>query len=374
MRETTIRATVLMLLLAVGLLVAPRTATAEEDPRLALQLAEEGKTLFVEAKYEEALRKFEAALGFYDHPKLLFYKARSLVRLERRLEEAVGILRSIAADGRLEQYAPEVPRLIDAAYEKLPPVALDVAVTGASEVRVVLDGATVGAAPWRGAVRRGRHDVAVVGPGCPADPQPLELVDAEPRSLAFRCEVADAEIEVRCAEPGVLVSLDGRAVGRTPLPAPLRVPPGSRRLQLAKDGFGPAERVVALTAGARVVVDLTPVALSGEDDGAQGGDSTWAWVTLGSGVALLGTGGAFLVQHGIDLSNARGATGTHPADTVDSTNLIVGSVTAGVGVGLIVTSFFLWPADDEGAAADVGAPVSFSASPDGGYVSLTLPF
>lgn len=76
-------------------------------------------------------------------------------------------------------------------------------------------------------------------------------------------------------------------------------------------------------------------------------DSTWAWVTLGGGIALTGLGTAMLIRYGVDLSNAEGETDKHYADSVSKTNLILGSISTSAGIGLIVTSIFLFPPKEE---------------------------
>jgi hypothetical protein len=66
---------------------------------------------------------------------------------------------------------------------------------------------------------------------------------------------------VKIIEVGARVSLDGIDVGATPLPAPLRVTPGSHRLRVSKVGFQEASLEPAAVAGVEVAI---PIALAAE--------------------------------------------------------------------------------------------------------------
>ncbi|WP_437752803.1 PEGA domain-containing protein [Sorangium sp. So ce1389] len=86
---------------------------------------------------------------------------------------------------------------------------------------------------------------------------------AERELAAVRGLVGSLVLDV--AEPGAAISIDGRARGATPAPAPLRVPAGSRVVRVFKPGFAPAEVRVDVAGGQSVPVriQLTPLVHSG---------------------------------------------------------------------------------------------------------------
>jgi eukaryotic-like serine/threonine-protein kinase len=61
------------------------------------------------------------------------------------------------------------------------------------------------------------------------------------------------EIEVVCELRGATVAIDGRYVGRTPLPEPLLVRPGTRRLLISGPGYRPIDRAVQVEAGQKAL-------------------------------------------------------------------------------------------------------------------------
>ena len=263
-----------------------------DDLGEAVALAREGKRLLEEERHGEALVQFERSLFLNPHPKVRFFKATCLYHLDERLGEAAAILHAIGGDPRLGDYAAEVPVLATRVAEKMA-VPLVVAVKGGGDATVWVDGTDQGPAPLRARFLSGAHGVEVKGVGCLDGPRDVWLLPGKRLELTFRCVPADelAAFDLRSSEPGLVASVDG-------------APPAS-------------------------------------------GDTTWAWVTLGSGVALMGTGVGFLARYGMDLAGVRKESDTYRGDRVGTTNVTVGSVTLGVGVGLVVTSFFLWPDDDE---------------------------
>ena len=95
------------------------------------------------------------------------------------------------------------------------------------------------------------------------------------------------------------------------------------------------------------------------------------WVGIGVGTAVTGVGLAFLIQYGIDKSNARGAQYSPDgrlladADKVGSRNVIVGSVLSVAGVAGVINSAVLWPK----------APAKISIGPlhGGGAIAVQIP-
>lgn len=92
------------------------------------------------------------------------------------------------------------------------------------------------------------------------------------------------------------------------------------------------------------------------------------WVGIGVGAVATGLGTAFLIQYGLDKSNARGAycgtDGCYAADVVGPRNLALGVSFSVAGVAAVILSAVLWPKSKIKAAA---APVN-----GGGILALTV--
>jgi hypothetical protein len=68
-------------------------------------------------------------------------------------------------------------------------------------------------------------------------------------------------LQIKCETVGAQISVDGKSVGRVPLPEPLWAMPGRHGVTIAQSGFVPATETVDLGAGATalVVIRLLPV-------------------------------------------------------------------------------------------------------------------
>jgi hypothetical protein len=90
-------------------------------------------------------------------------------------------------------------------------------------------------------------------------------LSATDRALADR-EIAElrtsvGELAVAGAEPGASVSVDGRARGSCPLPAPLRLSVGSHVVRVFKEGFLPFEQRVDVASGQAATLEAHLAAL-----------------------------------------------------------------------------------------------------------------
>src|SRR6185436_965370 len=61
-------------------------------------------------------------------------------------------------------------------------------------------------------------------------------------------------LDVRQAEPGATVVVDGRTRGTVPLAGPLRVSSGTRMVRVYKEGYSPFETRVDVAGGQNAVV------------------------------------------------------------------------------------------------------------------------
>ncbi len=68
-------------------------------------------------------------------------------------------------------------------------------------------------------------------------------------------------LQIECEATGAEVAVDGKSVGRVPLPGPLWAPPGSHQVTITHEGSATATETVEMSAGvsALVVIRLVPI-------------------------------------------------------------------------------------------------------------------
>jgi hypothetical protein len=122
--------------------------------------------------------------------------------------------------------------------------------------------------------------------------------------LEFKTLLASqiGEIVVRCTEPGVALSLDGRALGTCPVERSTRVVPGQHQVVGAKRGYMTETKNAIVLGGKREVVTIAPVTI----DAARIETHRWPiavpWVVLGGGLAVAGIGGLLRLEATNDIA------------------------------------------------------------------------
>ncbi len=188
-----------------------------------------------------------------------------------------------------------------------------------------------------------------------------------------------ASVKVSCMEDGVMIKLDGRAVGKTPMDLPLYVKPGKHQLSAARHGMTPFSRDLVLEAGQHLSLDVPTVPPAsaevvkppGDDAGekdrqARRRKTIWAYSTLGVGAALAVTAAVLYGVGGSQGSEAHDlyreatdhqAIADYRADLegaeskLIAANVIMGA--AAVAIGLSVYHFVTRPSE---APAAPGTP------------------
>jgi tetratricopeptide (TPR) repeat protein len=102
-----------------------------------------------------------------------------------------------------------------------------------------------------------------------------------------------ARVTLTTSVPGAEITVDDVLVGKTPLPKPVTMNAGRRRLVVTKDGYAPLTRFVDVAGTETKTIQLELTSLSG-GGGAGGGGGTvteiehtpWPWVSLGVTGAL----------------------------------------------------------------------------------------
>jgi hypothetical protein len=266
------------------LLIASGSALAGDRGK-AETLAKRGISEQEAGRHEAALEFLDRSLAEFDHPMIRFFKARSLVALER----------------------------------------------------------------WEGA---GELYRTLLAPCKDLGPRNCEEV----KRNASRCEEMLKETRVRItsgALKGAAVTLDGRALGVTPLETSLTR--GRYELRVERAGFERAERtieiagqddlpvVVPLRALPSVVVTPTGGGAGDTRNCADSPRCLWKWITLGGAVATLAGGAGLIGQHFNEV-NKSAPEGYEKAD-VSPVGLYSGGALAAVGVGLGIASTVLFVQD-----------------------------
>jgi hypothetical protein len=116
------------------------------------------------------------------------------------------------------------------------------------------------------------------------------LAESRMKEIAART----GELTITVSEPGAAIAIDDKPAGVSPLPSPLRLPPGPHRVRITKDGFLPFDQTPASVVGVGAALDakLQPESAKGRVsvrektgqplrvlvDGVDQGDSPWAGV------------------------------------------------------------------------------------------------
>jgi len=100
------------LFVLIALAVGGGTDARAGDALLARQLTDRGIELQQNGEHEAALRLFDAALTEADHPKIRYFRAKSLRALQRR-DEAIAEFESILARPEVEKYRTEIAAFIN---------------------------------------------------------------------------------------------------------------------------------------------------------------------------------------------------------------------------------------------------------------------
>jgi hypothetical protein len=260
---------------------------------------------------------------------------------------------SLAA-GRVTPVGIALPPLMPILVVRSTPVGAEVS----------LDGRPVGKTPFNQAVMGGAHKLEVKLGGFAPFQRDIELNAAHTASAPLLVDVplseraASGELALTVDRKGSQILIDGQPVGSSPLASPLSLPEGLHKLEVRPEDGGKAhEEMVAINAGqtTRTRVTFGGVEEVVDSGGGGGGISgrTWSYIILGTGGALVATGGVF----GILANSANGELDDcrkdadckrtdaelDKADAVKSkallTDILLGSGIAVAGAGLAV--FFM---------------------------------
>ncbi|MBU1432540.1 PEGA domain-containing protein [Myxococcota bacterium] len=146
---------------------------------------------------------------------------------------------------------------------------------------------------------------------------------------------------------GAKLLVDGELLGLSPFAEPQRLKQGARKVEVIAEGQKPWRREIQVKAGQAQRVE---VSFAGDEAYSGGGDSSggsiWPWVTMGTGGALLLTGGFFGLQaqslYG-QLEDKRDSDQLIAPQDIDTGNSRVSTANILLGAGsVIVTGGLVW--------------------------------
>ena len=263
-------------LLAAGLalaVAAPAQAQPTAEARAEAQARfDRGLTLYDEGQHDAALAEFQEAYALWPRYQILFNLG--LVHAERgQAVEAVDYFERFLREGgdRLSPARREVAEARLAEQRaRIARVMIRVDVEGAT---ITVDGDDVAEAPLAAPLRisAGEHAIAVSAPRYATARRTVRLAGDVDVALDFELERAVEErgsLRIRSILEGVAVTVDGAAVGETPLDGTIGAEPGAHVLTGARRGYLPrrADVVVALGAETEVRLDLEVDPDAAEED------------------------------------------------------------------------------------------------------------
>lgn len=250
-------------LLALALCAWPSLANAQDARAQARTRFDHGLALYEEGRDEAALAELEEAYRLFPAWQVLFNIGRVHARLGRAVEAADAFERYLV-DGGEEVPADRREEVTSLLREQRSRIARLTVTTNAERAIVVVDGIDVGEAPMSTPVHLagGLHTVGVRADGYDPSQREVRLAGGTERALTFeltRVGEALASVRVVSAVPDVVIVVDGREVGRTPLSENIPLAPGQHVLEGRREGYVTARQLLDAAPGQQLDAALTPM-------------------------------------------------------------------------------------------------------------------
>jgi hypothetical protein len=176
---------------------------------------------------------------------------------------------------------------------------------------------------------------------------------AEEKRLASRHRPTTGTLRVVSGTEGASIVLEGVTVGTTPLPIPLRLEPGTHRLEIRKEGFIPQKSDIVVEAGVTTVTEVSLVPLTEYRSVRRKRVATWIAYGLAAGAVGTSVGfgvASFSANRDGDLDRSRDLGR-------------VSDIALGAGVGLLLTGTVLFfvegrPKSEQSVSFRPGAPLT----------------
>lgn len=343
-------------------------AATPEDPARDLYVA--GSEAYRQGQYDVALRAFEEVLRVDPRPAAMFSAAQAH-RLQffvdqelEHLERSVTLYRQYleaAPDGGRRSHAARHLATLTPLLERRRAAELGDAPEEPEVSRIIVSSKVEGAVAVVGdsdptpipagfEVEPGKHRVRVTAPGY--EPAVLDTVAVAGSVVALNPVMTPTPGTLTVRAPdGARVRLDGREIGRSPLPSPLVMPPGSHVVAVTDRGRNAFVRQLDVGRGEALAVDAELSVTN---------QRYAAWAALAAGGALLiGAGATYAVTVGKErdaeaLEDRLATQGLTVAEATRYRELEddrdgLAQVTTGLGIGAAValgTGLVLWIFDE----------------------------
>ena len=119
-------------------------------------LMDKGIELQHEDKHTEAIKKFDRAYKLLPHPKILFYKGKSLYAL-KKYEKALKLYETIIENEKVKKYKDVIKNIIHVCRKKLKKTEVVLKTPGIKGINVFIDNNFVGKTPLTVSLKQGKH-------------------------------------------------------------------------------------------------------------------------------------------------------------------------------------------------------------------------
>lgn len=236
---------------------APADAVKSE----ARERFDRGLGLFEKGDNAAALAEFKRAYELIPNAVVLYNMGLVYAAMNRPVEAADALERYLAQAG--EKTAPEQRQHATKVRDEQAARVARVLVVTDHPATIQVDGVEAGRTPMAEPLRvpSGAHTIAALAPGYQPTRRELTLAGQVTETVTLALlptETGAAHLVVATPLPGAAVWINDKQVGTTPLPASVAVTPGDVRVELKRDGYRTASRVLRVDQGATARVDLTP--------------------------------------------------------------------------------------------------------------------
>lgn len=236
------------------------SASAQVDTarKEAAERFDRGLRLFDERNLPAALAELERAHALAPNPVVLLNIGLVQASMGRSVQAVATLDRILAEPGTLSAARIEQARRTrDEHARRIGEIGVTTQVTGAT---VELDGVAVGTSPLSAPLRvaSGEHVVSVVATGFAPARKAVSVAGNTRVDVAIELVAMQGKagwLSVRARVPAVEVRVDGEVSARTPMPGPLALAPGRRRVELRRAGYRAWTREVTIAEGATAELD-----------------------------------------------------------------------------------------------------------------------
>lgn len=190
---------------------------------------------------EIGVTPFKGSINIDVGPNKLVLEKNGFARAERNIE----VLRGQPVKVKLNM----VPA------EKTAPAKI--AITGAEDAEIFIDGIEMGPAPFTGEVPTGRHTFEARKKGYVTGRQTSEVKFAEPLriTLALTPDLSEGKIRIRTGHPDAAIRIDGQLKGTGTWEGLLSA--GGHNLEVTKSGYKTRTQELSIAADQERVLDIT---------------------------------------------------------------------------------------------------------------------